>query len=183
MREQGMEILQLSFPKATKSVINQRKGRLLEKLESLEETFSSVEHTFHSLPVVTDAWHCQVLPNMNCEIRMDTNVVHIYEKNEDMVAEKPMSFSYASLPQFINDLDLISIMIADGPLKSSRYHWPSLEGIRPLRHLKGEPNKFQHLIPSLSCWEGATSNCRNMVAPQGSRLHLCGNARPVIASG
>ncbi|KAH7936307.1 hypothetical protein HPB52_021406 [Rhipicephalus sanguineus] len=71
-----------------------------------------------SLPKATDLLNWQVLPNMNIEIHRSTNVVSVYEDNEDMVAEKPINFSYVSPPPFINELELVAIMIADGPPKS-----------------------------------------------------------------
>ena len=88
--------------------------------------FSSVDHTFRSLPLVMGPWD-QVLLSMNCEIRMDTNMVHVYENNEDVVTEKPMNFSHVRLPQFIDEFDLIGIMIAGRPLKASCWRSLSLE--------------------------------------------------------
>lgn len=62
--------------------------------------------------------------------------------------QKPMNFSHVSLSQFIDEFDLIGIMIADRPLKASCWCSLSLESIRPLRHLESEPNELQHLKPS-----------------------------------
>ncbi|XP_037505817.1 uncharacterized protein LOC119382165 [Rhipicephalus sanguineus] len=92
--------------------------------------------------------NCQVLPNKNCEIGMDTNVVHVYERNENAVAEKAMNSSYVSLPQLINDLNNIGLMITDRPLKSSRYHWLSWKNIRPRRRLESKFDELQQLNPS-----------------------------------
>ncbi|KAH7981608.1 hypothetical protein HPB52_000212 [Rhipicephalus sanguineus] len=96
----------------------------------------------------TDPWNCHVLPSAICEIRTDTNVVHVSESNEHMFTEKPMDFSYVILPHFINDLDLTGIMITDEPLKSSRDRRLSWLSIRRRRHLESETDKLQHLIPS-----------------------------------
>ncbi|XP_054927366.1 AMP deaminase 2 isoform X3 [Dermacentor andersoni] len=121
LREKYMEISQQSFPKATKRFLNQLKGKPLDDLDSPEEMFSSADHPFYSVPTVTDPWNCEVLPSMNCELRMHNGVVHVYKNKEDMAAEKPMDFPYVNLPQFINDLNLMCAMIADGPLKSFCY--------------------------------------------------------------
>ncbi|KAH7984654.1 hypothetical protein HPB52_023483 [Rhipicephalus sanguineus] len=101
---------------------------------------------------------------MSCEIGVATKVAHVYENNEDKVAEKPMNFSDVSLPQFVNCLDLIGIMIADRPIKASRYRSLTLGSIRPLKYIKGEPNKLRHLKPSRFMLEGATSHCQKMLA-------------------
>ncbi|KAH7945946.1 hypothetical protein HPB49_017739 [Dermacentor silvarum] len=116
LREKYMEISQQSFPKATKRFLNQLKGKPLDDLDSPEEMFSSADHPFYCVPTVTEPWNCEVLPNMNCELRMHNGVVHVYKDKEDMEAEKPMDFPYVNLPQFINDLNLMCAMIADGPL-------------------------------------------------------------------
>ncbi|XP_037516304.1 AMP deaminase 2 isoform X3 [Rhipicephalus sanguineus] len=134
LREKYMEISQQSFPKATKRFLNQLKGKPLEELDSPEEMFSSAglkvpttkrvktkDHPFYCVPTVTEPWNCEVLPNMNCELRMHNGVVHVYKNKEDMAVEKPMDFPYVNLPQFINDLNLMCAMIADGPLKSFCY--------------------------------------------------------------
>ncbi|XP_075548112.1 AMP deaminase isoform X3 [Dermacentor variabilis] len=121
LREKYMEISQQSFPKATKRFLNQLKGKPLDDLDSPEEMFSSADHPFYCVPTVTDPWNCEVLPSMNCELRMHNGVVHVYKNKEDMAAEKPMDFPYVNLPQFINDLNLMCAMIADGPLKSFCY--------------------------------------------------------------
>ncbi|XP_075748780.1 AMP deaminase isoform X8 [Rhipicephalus microplus] len=134
LREKYMEISHQSFPKATKRFLNQLKGKPLEDLDSPEEMFSSAglkvpttkrvktkDHPFYCVPTVTEPWNCEVLPNMNCELRMHNGVVHVYKNKEDVAAEKPMDFPYVNLPQFINDLNLMCAMIADGPLKSFCY--------------------------------------------------------------
>ncbi|KAH7981610.1 hypothetical protein HPB52_000214 [Rhipicephalus sanguineus] len=142
-----MELLQQSFPKTTESM-SQRKRMPLEELESVEKMFESVNQPFHTLPKLTETGNCQVLPNKNCEIGMDTNVVHVYEKNENAVDEKAMNSSYISLPQLINDLNNTGFMITDRPLKSSRYHWLSWKSIRPRRRLESKLDELQQLIPS-----------------------------------
>ncbi|KAH7957780.1 hypothetical protein HPB52_022662 [Rhipicephalus sanguineus] len=142
-----MEPLQQSIPKTTKS-ISQRKRMPLEELESVEKMFDSANQPFHILPKLTEPGSCQVLPNMNCKIGMDTNVVHFYENNKNAVAEKAMNSSYVSLPQLINDFNNIGLMITDRPLKSSRYHWLSWKSIRPRRRLESKLDELQQLISS-----------------------------------
>ncbi|KAH7955868.1 hypothetical protein HPB52_004676 [Rhipicephalus sanguineus] len=110
--------------------------------------FSSVDQPFRSFPMVAGPWNCHMLPKMNCEIRMNTNVVHVYENNENMFAEKSVDFPYASLRKFVSVLDFIALMITDGLLKPSRYRRLSWESIRLQRHLDSKPNELQHFSPS-----------------------------------
>uniref|UniRef100_A0A023GDB2 AMP deaminase n=1 Tax=Amblyomma triste TaxID=251400 RepID=A0A023GDB2_AMBTT len=121
LREKYMEISQQSFPKATKRFLNQLKGKPLEDLDSQEEMLSSADHPFYCVPTVTEPWSCEVPPDLNYQLRMHNGVVHVYKTPEDMEAEKPLDFPYVNLPQFINDLNLMCAMIADGPLKSFCY--------------------------------------------------------------
>ncbi|KAH7934970.1 hypothetical protein HPB52_002514 [Rhipicephalus sanguineus] len=85
---------------------------------------------------------------MNCEIGMDTNIVHVYRNNENVVAENAMNSSYISLPQLINDLNNIGLMITDRPLKSSRYRRLSWRSISLQRRLESKLDEVQPLIPS-----------------------------------
>ncbi|KAH7943818.1 hypothetical protein HPB52_011836 [Rhipicephalus sanguineus] len=81
--------------------ISQRKRMPLEELESVEKMFDSANQPFHILPKLTEPGNCQVLPNKNCEIGMDTNAVHVYERNENAVAEKAMNSTYVK-PAAVN---------------------------------------------------------------------------------
>ncbi|KAH7963247.1 hypothetical protein HPB52_020256 [Rhipicephalus sanguineus] len=129
-----MKLLQQSFPKTTEN-ISQRKRMPLEELKSLEEMFVSVNQPFPTLHKGTEPWNCQMLPKMNFDIGMDTNVVHVDENKENAVAEKAMNSSYIRLPHLINDLNITGLMITDKPLKSSPYRWLSWKSIRPRRRV------------------------------------------------
>ncbi|KAH7969698.1 hypothetical protein HPB52_021580 [Rhipicephalus sanguineus] len=89
-----------------------------------------------------------MLPKMNFDIGIDTNVVHVDENKENPVAEKAMNSSYIRLPHLINDLNITSLMITDKPLKSSRYRWLSWKSIRPRRRLESKLDELQQLIAS-----------------------------------
>ncbi|KAH7968857.1 hypothetical protein HPB52_011954 [Rhipicephalus sanguineus] len=167
-----MELLQQSFPKTTEG-ISQRKRMPLEELESVEKMFDSVNQPFLILPKLTEPGNCQVLPNKNCEIGMDTNVVHVYE-NENAVAEKAMNSSYVSLPQLINDLNNIGLMITDRPLKSSRCHWHSWKSIRPRRRLESKLDELQQLISS-----EFLLGSRHISVPQRASASGLANALPL----
>ncbi|KAH7968333.1 hypothetical protein HPB52_007868 [Rhipicephalus sanguineus] len=168
-----MEPLEQSFPKTTES-ISQRKRMPLEDLESVEKMFESVNQPFYILPKLTEPRNCHVLPNKNCEIGMDTNVVHVYEKNENAVDEKAMNSSYVSLPQLINDLNNTGLMITDRPLKSSRYHWLSWKSIRPRRRLENKLDELQQLIPSQFLL-----GSRHTSVPQRASASRLANALPL----
>ncbi|KAH7943590.1 hypothetical protein HPB52_009381 [Rhipicephalus sanguineus] len=167
------EPLQQSLPKTTES-ISQRKRMPLEELESVEKMFDSVNQPFHILPKLTEPGSCQVLPNMNCEIGMDTNVVHFYENNKNAVAEKAMNSSYVSLPQLINDLNNIGLMITDRLLKSSRCHWLSWKSIRPRRRLESKLDELQQLISSQFLLGSG-----HVSVPQRASASGLANARPL----
>ncbi|KAH7939337.1 hypothetical protein HPB52_011168 [Rhipicephalus sanguineus] len=141
----------------------ERKGRNSSfdgNVNAMEDNLAQVDDLdhvplFELLPIsgedtslLTEPGNCQVVPNKNCEIGRDTNVVHVYEKNENAVSEKAMNSSYVSLPQLINDLNNIGLVITDRPLKASRYHWLSWKSIRPRRRLESKLGELQQLIPS-----------------------------------
>lgn len=121
LREKYMEISEQSFPKATKRFLNQLRGKPVHDLDSPGEMLSSADHPFYSVPTVTEPWNSEVPADLNYQLRMHNGVMHVYKTKEDMEAEKPLDFPYVNLPQFINDLNLMCAMIADGPLKSFCY--------------------------------------------------------------
>ncbi|KAH7962143.1 hypothetical protein HPB52_014645 [Rhipicephalus sanguineus] len=149
-------------------------SKLLVSTLGLEGT--CMEPLQQSLPrtTLTEPGSCQVLPNMNCEIGMDTNVVHVYENNENAVAERAMNFSYVSLPQLINDLNNIGLMITDRPLKSSRCHWLSWKSIRLRRRLESKLDELQQLISSQFLL-----GSRHISVPQRASASGLANALPL----
>ncbi|KAH7968412.1 hypothetical protein HPB52_008271 [Rhipicephalus sanguineus] len=89
-----------------------------------------------------------MLPKVNFDIGMDTNVVNVDENKENAVAEKAMNSSYIRLPHLINDLKITGRMITDKPLKSSPYRWLSWKSIRPRIRLASKLDELQQLIAS-----------------------------------
>ncbi|KAH7986747.1 hypothetical protein HPB52_024750 [Rhipicephalus sanguineus] len=166
-----MKPLQQSFPKTTES-FSQRKRMPLEELESLEEMFSSMNQPFPTLHKGTELWNCQMLPKMNFDIGMDTNVIHVYENKENVVAEKAMNSSYIRLPHLINDLNIIGLMITDKPLKSSRYRRLSWKSIRPRSRLGSKLDELQQLIASQFLLGSRHISVPNVLPPRGSRMHF-----------
>lgn len=121
LREKYMEVSQQSFPRVTKRFLAPFKGKGHAEPESPEEMLDSADHPFYSVPIVTEPWNCEILSNLNYHLKMHNGVIHVYKNQEDADAEKPLDFPYINLTQFVNDLNLMCAMIADGPLKSFCY--------------------------------------------------------------
>ncbi|KAH7983164.1 hypothetical protein HPB52_009700 [Rhipicephalus sanguineus] len=150
---------------------------LFELLPISGETqmFGSVNQPFPTLHKGTEPWNCQMLPKMNFNIRMDTNVVHVYENEENAVAEKAMNSSYIRLPYLINELNTIGFVITDKSLKSSRYRRLSWRSIRSRRRVESNLDELQQLI-ACSCVIPVSDACRYKVI-QCSRC----TARPPLS--
>ncbi|KAH7967730.1 hypothetical protein HPB52_002083 [Rhipicephalus sanguineus] len=136
--------------------------------------FVSVNQPFPTLHKGTEPWNCQMLPKVNFDIGMDTNVVNVDENKENAVAEKAMNSSCIRLPQLINDVNNIGLMITDRPLKSSRYHWLSWKSIRPRRRLESKLDKLQQLNPSQFLL-----GSRHNSVPQRASASALANALPL----
>ncbi|XP_064470633.1 AMP deaminase 2-like isoform X3 [Ornithodoros turicata] len=132
LREKYMETSQQSFPRVTKRFLAPLKGKHPVEPETPDEVLNSAgpkkdaakqhkNHPFYSVPTVTEPWNCEILEDMKCILKMYNGVVHVYRTEEDLKNEKPADYPYINLSQFINDLNLMCAMIADGPLKSFCY--------------------------------------------------------------
>ncbi|XP_064470635.1 AMP deaminase 2-like isoform X5 [Ornithodoros turicata] len=121
LREKYMETSQQSFPRVTKRFLAPLKGKHPVEPETPDEVLNSADHPFYSVPTVTEPWNCEILEDMKCILKMYNGVVHVYRTEEDLKNEKPADYPYINLSQFINDLNLMCAMIADGPLKSFCY--------------------------------------------------------------
>ncbi|XP_037726406.1 AMP deaminase 2 isoform X2 [Drosophila subpulchrella] len=75
-------------------------------------------HSRSSHMKITNPWHVEFPPDEDFRIKPLNGVFHIYE-NDD--ASSDIKFEYPDMSQFVNDMQVMCNMIADGPLKSFCY--------------------------------------------------------------
>ncbi|XP_022209326.1 AMP deaminase 2 isoform X4 [Drosophila obscura] len=75
-------------------------------------------HVKTSQPKVTNPWNVEFPPDETYVIKPLNGVFHVYEDEEQT---KELKFVYPDMSQFVNDMQVMCNMIADGPLKSFCY--------------------------------------------------------------
>ncbi len=72
----------------------------------------SLDHPIHPPVYEGDPFDIEVLPSLNCKIRFESGIVHVYTSDE-----KPFSdYVYPNLKMFLDDYHLMLNMISNGPL-------------------------------------------------------------------
>ncbi|BFG00642.1 AMP deaminase 2 [Drosophila madeirensis] len=75
-------------------------------------------HVKASHPKVSNPWNVEFPPDETYVIKPLNGVFHVYEDEEQT---KELKFVYPDMSQFVNDMQVMCNMIADGPLKSFCY--------------------------------------------------------------
>lgn len=75
------------------------------------------EHSVH-FPSNQDPWDVEIPADTQFDFRSNNGVYEVFE-NKD--AKEPLAYTYTKLSQFIQDMQVMCTMMADGPLKSFCY--------------------------------------------------------------
>ncbi|XP_011708010.1 PREDICTED: AMP deaminase 2 isoform X1 [Wasmannia auropunctata] len=78
-------------------------------------------HPVHAPASRGDPWECEFPPTKNYKIVPVNGVFNLFASDEDLANGKPLPYSYPDLATFVRDMNLLCVMIADGPLKSFCY--------------------------------------------------------------
>ncbi|XP_037919825.1 AMP deaminase 2 isoform X5 [Hermetia illucens] len=76
------------------------------------------DHPIHPPVDGSDPWDLEFPPDKEYCIKAVDGVFNIFEDKE---CKKPINYEYTKLDQFVNDMQVMCFMIADGPLKSFCY--------------------------------------------------------------
>ncbi|XP_077297777.1 AMP deaminase isoform X3 [Arctopsyche grandis] len=79
------------------------------------------DHPVHAPASEGDPWDCNLPPSKNYIIKPVRGVFQVYANQEDVNQNKPLDYPYTKLPQFVQDMNVLCSMIANGPLKSFCY--------------------------------------------------------------
>lgn len=79
------------------------------------------DHPVHAPASRGDPWECEFPPSKNYKISPINGVFNLFASEEDCAVRKCVPYSYPDLATFVRDMNLLSAMMADGPLKSFCY--------------------------------------------------------------
>ncbi|XP_034251283.1 AMP deaminase 2 isoform X1 [Thrips palmi] len=78
-------------------------------------------HPVHPPANRGDPWECEFPAPKGYVIKPVDGVFQLYENQEAVERDEPINYSYPNLATFVQDMNLLCTMIADGPLKSFCY--------------------------------------------------------------
>uniref|UniRef100_A0A1B6MLD3 AMP deaminase n=1 Tax=Graphocephala atropunctata TaxID=36148 RepID=A0A1B6MLD3_9HEMI len=79
------------------------------------------DHPVHAPPSTTSPWECELPPNKGYIFAPVRGVFQVYPDQAARDADNPLPYSYPHLDTFVQDMNRLCTMIADGPMKSFCY--------------------------------------------------------------
>ncbi|KRG06935.1 AMP deaminase 2 isoform X2 [Drosophila mojavensis] len=116
LRAKYMQVSDQSFPTTTARFL--KTVSLKDRYENVPVKSVSEHHTLMSPLRSRHAWDVEFVPDESYFIKPVNGVFHIYNDKE---CTSELDFSYPDMNQFVNDMQVMCNMIADGPLKSFCY--------------------------------------------------------------
>ncbi|KAK3106992.1 hypothetical protein FSP39_004575, partial [Pinctada imbricata] len=122
IREKYMAMSHQSFPKITARFLQNLEDK--EDFQGITEGFrrgkgdNSEDHPIHPPKKETDPFDVEILPALECHMKMKQGVVYLYESP---TSTEPIDMPYPDLDSFLCDMNLMYAFISDGPLKSFSY--------------------------------------------------------------
>ncbi|XP_021695155.1 AMP deaminase 2 isoform X3 [Aedes aegypti] len=114
LREKYMRNSYQSFPQTT--------GRFLKSTRperyAHQEKKSIADHPVNPPQSTQSPWLIEFPEDCNYDIRSNAGVFEVFSSSE---AKEPLPYEYTKLPEFVQDMQMMCSMIADGPLKSFCY--------------------------------------------------------------
>ncbi|KAH8300602.1 hypothetical protein KR044_004988, partial [Drosophila immigrans] len=116
LRSHYMDMSDQSFPPTTARFL--KTVRLKDRYDNMPGHSVSELHGQHTPTKHAHAWDVEFVEDEDYIIKPVNGVFHIYEDKE---CTKEIKFKYPDMNQFVNDMQVMCNMIADGPLKSFCY--------------------------------------------------------------
>ncbi|KAH8421104.1 hypothetical protein KR009_011590 [Drosophila setifemur] len=115
LRSHYMNMSDQSFPSTTARFL--KTVRLKDRFDNVPAKAVPESHLRPSQMKLTNPWNMEFPPDENYVIKPVNGVFHVYENEES----SEFKFEYPDMNQFVNDMQVMCNMIADGPLKSFCY--------------------------------------------------------------
>ncbi|KAH9419109.1 AMP deaminase 3 [Dermatophagoides pteronyssinus] len=110
LREIYMREAFQSFPEMAKRILHRT-----HKSDYQSETIN-----FDEPPVIADPWNIKIPEDLNCILKIEDGVIHVYKNKSDFDGKK-RAYNVRPFNSFIEDMKFMCNIITDGPLKSHCY--------------------------------------------------------------
>ncbi|XP_077985040.1 AMP deaminase 2-like isoform X2 [Glandiceps talaboti] len=129
IRQKYMKLAQQSFPKIATRALRTTDGSVVNDVSDDDEDDDSVpmttlDHPVHPPKSNNDPFQCDIPGPIKCELKMVKGIIHIYPCDDDETQEdkeSPMEFPYVDRPSFIADMNELTALITNGPIKTFSY--------------------------------------------------------------
>ena len=74
------------------------------------------DHPIHPPSGKDNPWDCEFAPSSNHILKFEDGVCRIFADEEAMKRDEEKDYPYPKLDQYIRDMKILCVMIADGPL-------------------------------------------------------------------
>ncbi|XP_070551810.1 AMP deaminase 2-like isoform X3 [Ptychodera flava] len=130
MREKYMKLALQRFPKTTSKALRTADGKPKDVFSDEEEdeeekaSMSELDHPIHPPTSDKHPFDVEIPGPIKCELKIIEGIVHIFPAQDDENQQdktKPMEFPYVDRASFLADMNELTALIANGPIKSFSY--------------------------------------------------------------
>ncbi|GLH07892.1 AMP deaminase [Gryllus bimaculatus] len=123
IRERYMAVSHQSFPSITSRFLRSVDAGCPHIMDDVqhEDRRTIADHPVHAPASKGDPWECEFPPASGYLIRPVAGVFQLYRDAAALERGEALNYPYPNLPTFVQDMNLLCAMIADGPLKSFCY--------------------------------------------------------------
>ncbi|ODM98948.1 AMP deaminase 2 [Orchesella cincta] len=82
---------------------------------------SAKDHPIHPPPSAVNPWEIEFQPSLNYKFKFKEGIAHVYESDKHLKDDKPIEYPVPTMLEYVRDMKIMCVMIADGPLKSFCY--------------------------------------------------------------
>jgi len=123
IRECYMEMSHQSFPPLTARFLRSFDNKAPHHYKNIqhEDKKTIADHPVHAPPSTTSPWECDSPPSKGYIFSPLRGVYQVYKDQNALDNNNPLPYTYPHLDLFVQDMNRLCSMIADGPMKSFCY--------------------------------------------------------------
>ncbi|XP_013422045.1 AMP deaminase 2 [Lingula anatina] len=124
IREKYMAMSLQSFPGTTARHLQKMEAKGIfegDEFEEIEHNAKNGEEYVEPPNIQSDPFHIEFPDAVGCHFKLRHGVMYVYKDQECVERDEPIEWPYPDLETFIDDHNLMCVLMSDGPLKSFCY--------------------------------------------------------------
>ncbi|CAL8111590.1 unnamed protein product [Orchesella dallaii] len=123
LRESYMAKSRQSFPNITSRFLSavDGDGGTPHKEVHHDDKRTIEDHPIHPPPSAVNPWDIELQPSLNYKLKFKEGIAHVYESEQHFNDDKSIEYPVPTMLEYVRDMKIMCVMIADGPLKSFCY--------------------------------------------------------------